>query len=155
MFTRTRTRTHTHTHTHNTHTRTQLQYTNYIQQIPATPKVITHTVGVQVGGIFLEPKMISLPNKTNKQTSNVGIQCIEDEPPKSEIQIEHEAQVSRLKSSLQVAYKVNKKVLEFSSLDFIFSQEISEMQCLIEELQSQVLPSPEPHRSEGEEEPCH
>ena len=26
------------------------------------------------------------------------------------------------------------------------------MQCLIEELQSQVLPSPEPQRSEGEEE---
>ena len=32
-----------------------------------------------------------------------------------------------------------------------FPQEISEMQCLIEELQSQVLPSPEPQKSEGKE----
>jgi len=64
---------------------------------------------VQVGGIFLEPKVISLPTETKKytETSSIGIQCIEeDEPPKSEIQIEHEVQIERLKSSLQVAYKV-------------------------------------------------
>ena len=58
--------------------------------------------------------MISLPTETKKQTSSVGIQCIEDEPPKSEFQIEHEAQITRLKSSLQVAYKVNKMCLNLS-----------------------------------------
>ena len=53
--------------------------------------------------------MISLPDKTNIQTSSVAVQCIEDEPPKSEAQMEHETQIERLKSSLKVAYKVKQK----------------------------------------------
>ena len=53
--------------------------------------------------------MISLPDKTAKHTSNVAVQCIEDEPLKSEVQVEHETQIERLKSSLQVAYKVEQK----------------------------------------------
>ena len=68
-----------------------------------SPKVV-QSVGIQVGGIFLEPKVISLPTNTN----TIGTQCNEEvlTPKKTERQLEHESQIQKLKSSLQMAYKV-------------------------------------------------
>ena len=109
--------THAHTHTH-THTHTILWHLQVPRPGTVTPgvaaaasKIVTHSVGVQVGGIFLEPKVISLPeNKKLTETSSVAVQCMEEEPPKSEAQIEHETQITKLKSSLHLAYKVEKAI---------------------------------------------
>ena len=71
----------------------------------------TQSIGVQVGGIFLEPQSISLPTNT---TTTTGTQYDEEEssPKKTERQQEHEAQIQKLKSSLQLAYKVKHKIYE-------------------------------------------
>jgi len=67
--------------------------------------VETQSVGVQVGGIFLEPQSISLPTNTTGTQYNE-----ESSPKKTERQQEHEAQIQKLKSSLQLAYKVKHKI---------------------------------------------
>ena len=86
-----------------------IQYSDLNMLFTQSPKVV-QSVGIQVGGIFLEPKVISLPTNTN----TIGTQCNEEvlAPKKTERQLEHESQIQKLKSSLQMAYKVKHNIIK-------------------------------------------
>jgi len=90
-------------------------YTILLYSTQTKVVIETQSVGVQVGGIFLEPQSISLPTST----TTTGTQYNDDEEStlkKTERQQEHETQIQKLKSSLQLAYKVKHKVI----LKFIY-----------------------------------